>query len=174
LHLRISRGRQWAPSRIDVVLLTAFDDEFTFLRNILGCAGMRVYRADCIERADFLLLVTEASILLSDVALVDCSWRCALRLIRERYPFVSPIVIADPIDHPFLCDAFTLGSCGVLWKPIEFDLATRMIWAAREASVERRLLREEARISFEAVVSHAVQSPSDICEIQGGEHILGV
>jgi DNA-binding NtrC family response regulator len=166
--------QQPAPSRIDVVLLTAFDDEFTFLKNVLGFAGIRLHRADSIEQADFLLLVTEASVLLSDVAMVDCSWRCALHLIGQRYPLVSPIVIADTIDHPFLRDAFTLGSCGVLWKPIEFDLATRMIWTAREASVERRLLRDEARISLEAMVSHDVQSPSDICEIQGGEQILGV
>jgi DNA-binding NtrC family response regulator len=171
---RISIRQQSAPSRIDVVLLTAFDDEFTFLKNVLGFAAIRVHRADCIEQADFLLLVTEASVLLSDVAMVDCSWRCALHLIRKRYPLVSPIVIADPIDYPFLHDAFRLGSCGVLWKPIEFGLATRMIWAAREASMERRLLREEARMSFETAVWRDAQSPSDICEIQGGEHILGV
>ena len=135
---------------MDVVLLTAFDDEFTFLKNVLGFAGLRVHRAGSIEQADFLLLVTEAAVLLSDVAMVDCSWHCALRMVRERHPLVSPIVIADPIDYPFLHDAFALGACGVLWKPIEFNLASRMIWIAREASIERRLLREEARMALPA------------------------
>jgi DNA-binding NtrC family response regulator len=140
-------------SRADIVLLTAFDDEFTFLKNVLGFAGLRVHRARSIEQADFLLLVTEAKVLLSDVAMVDCSWRCAMRLVRERYPLVSPIVIADPIDYPFLHDAFALGACGVLWKPIELSLASRMIWVAREASVERRLLRDEARMSLPTTTS---------------------
>ena len=140
-------------SRADIVLLTAFDDEFTFLKNVLGFAGLRVHRARSIEQADFLLLVTEAKVLLSDVAMVDCSWRCAMRLVRERYPLVSPIVIADPIDYPFLHDAFALGACGVLWKPIELRLASRMIWVAREASVERRLLRDEARMSLPTTTS---------------------
>jgi len=162
--------RQQPVSRIDVVLLTAFDEEFTFLKNVLGFAGMRVHRAESVEQADFLLLVTGAAVLLTDVAMVDCSWRCALRLLRERHPLVSPIVIADPIDYPFLHDAFALGACGVLWKPIEFTLASRMIWVAREASVERRLLRDEARMSFETAASRETQRPSDICEIQGGKH----
>ena len=128
---------------IECVVLTAFDGEFAFLRNIFRFAGIRMHRADCLEQADFLLMTTCATVILSDLALADCSWRAALERIRKYHPLVAALLVADPVDVPFVQDAFTRGACGVLWKPIELDAGARMIRIADEASRERTLLREE-------------------------------
>ena len=134
-----------AESSIQCVLLTSFDAEFSFLRSVLRFAGIRVNRAESLEEADFLLMVTGATVLLSDVAMAGCSWRCAMERVRDFHPLVAMLLIADPVDEPFIQDAFTLGACGVLWKPIPFDGAAKLIRVAHEASRERAILREEGQ-----------------------------
>jgi DNA-binding NtrC family response regulator len=136
-------GHGRTGSRIDCVVLTSFDNEFSFLNSVLRPAGIRIHRAETLEQADFLLMVTETTVLLSDVAAVDCSWRCAMERFREYHPLVAMLLIADPIDEPYVQDAFQLGACGVLWKPIQFDTATRLIRVANEASRERAVLKAE-------------------------------
>jgi len=132
---------------IDCVVLTAFDSEFTFLRNICGRVGIRMHHASTLEQADFLLMATEAGVLISDAAGVDCSWHNALELIGERYPLVAMLVVADPLDAPFVRDACRSGVCGVLWKPVRLDAASRLIRTAHQAWEDRLLLREESGIA---------------------------
>lgn len=38
----------------DCVLLTAFDSEFDFLKNVCGRVGIRMHHANTLEQADFL------------------------------------------------------------------------------------------------------------------------
>ncbi|HUK17459.1 MAG TPA: hypothetical protein VLW65_13635 [Bryobacteraceae bacterium] len=132
---------------IECVVLTAFDCEFAFLRNICGRVGIRLHHASTLEQADFLLMATEAGVLVSDAAGVDCSWRGALDLIGARYPLVAMLVVADPLDAPFVEDACRLGVCGVLWKPVRLDAASRLIRTAYQAWEDRLLLREESGIA---------------------------
>jgi DNA-binding NarL/FixJ family response regulator len=126
------------------VILTVFDSVFTSLRNIWALAGIRAHHAKTLEQADFLLLATGATVLLSDIATADCSWRSAVRMARDQYPLVIALVMADPSDEPFLEDAPRLGVCGIIWKPIQFDLATKLTRTAHQASLDRRFFRESA------------------------------
>ena len=134
-------------THIDCVVLTAFESAFSFLRNTWVLAGIRTHHAKTLEQADFLLLATGASVLLSDPVIVDCSWRSALDMLGERHSMAAMLVMADSADRPFLEDALGLGVCGILWRPIQFDAATKLIRTAHEASLERRLLRNERAIA---------------------------
>jgi DNA-binding NtrC family response regulator len=128
---------------IDCVVLTSFDSQFSFLRNVFRPSGIRMHHAESLEKADFLLTVTESTVLLADVTFVDGSWESALGLLRENYPLVTMLVIADRVDLPFLKDLFTRGACGVLWKPFDFEAARKRIRAVHEASKERRALAKQ-------------------------------
>lgn len=136
---------QAAP--IDCVVLTAFSAEFAFLKNIFGRVGIRMHHAATLEQADFLLMATEAAVLVSDIATADCSWRGALDLIGERYPLVAMLVLADPVDLPFLQQACALGVCGVLWKPVRLEKAAKLIRTAHQASQDRQSLRTESALA---------------------------
>jgi DNA-binding NtrC family response regulator len=129
---------------VECVVLTAFEPVFAFLQNILALAGIRMHRAESVEQADFLLMATGATVLLSDFAMVDGCWRSAVKLIGEHYPLVGMLVMADRVDAPFLEDAPGLGVCGILWKPIEFHVATRLVRTAHQASLDRRSVMEES------------------------------
>lgn len=130
-------------THIECVILTAFDSTFSFLRNIWALAGIRAHHANSLEQADFLLLATGATVLLSDIAIVDRSWRSALDMLAEYHPLVPMLVMADPAESRFVADALHLGVCGIIWKPIQFDAATTLIRTAHQAWRDRYLLREE-------------------------------
>jgi DNA-binding NtrC family response regulator len=128
-------------THIECVILTSFDSVFTFLRNIWALAGIRTHHAKTLEQADFLLLATGATVLLSDIATEDCSWCAAAVMVSDHHPLVTMLVMADPCDRLFLEDAPGLGVYGIIWKPIQFDSATKLTRMAHEASLDRRLLR---------------------------------
>jgi DNA-binding NtrC family response regulator len=137
------RKRQPTDLFIDCVVLTSFSSEFTFLRNVFGRAGIRMHHAESLDQADFLLTVTESTVLLSDVIFVDGFWQRALSMLGDSHPLVTMLVIADPVDRPFLRDLFKRGACGIVWKPFQFEEVKRLIRIVHEASRERRALHEE-------------------------------
>jgi DNA-binding NtrC family response regulator len=137
------RKRQPTDLFIDCVVLTSFSSEFTFLRNVFGGAGIRMHHAESVDQADFLLTVTESTVLLSDVIFVDGFWQRALSVLGDSHPLVTMLVIADPVDRPFLRDLFNRGACGIVWKPFRFEEVRRLIRVVHEASRERRALYEE-------------------------------
>jgi DNA-binding NtrC family response regulator len=128
---------------IDCVVLTSFRSEFTFLRNVFARTGIRMHHADSLEQADFLLTVTDSTVLLSDVIFADGFWQGALSVLGDNHPLVTTLVIADPVDKPFLRDLFRRGACGIVWKPFQFEEVRRLIRVVHEASRERRALHEE-------------------------------
>jgi len=132
--------------RVDCVVLSSFSSEFTFLRNVYAPA-IRMHHAESVDQADFLLTVTESTVLLSDAAFAGGSWRDALGLLNAHHPVVAMLVIADAVDQPYLGDLFSRGACGVIWKPFEFETTRKLIRAAHEASGERRALREETLVA---------------------------
>jgi len=129
-----------ALGHFDCVVLTAFDSEFVSIRNVFGLIGIRVHHAQTLEQADFLLLTTGSTVLLCDVAFVEGTWHSALELLRGTHPMIALVIVADPVDAPYLLDALTLGVCTILWKPLRFDEARRLVRTAHEAACERRLL----------------------------------
>lgn len=145
---RFARPKSPIELYIDCVVLSSFSSEFTFLRNVFRPVGIRMHHAESLDEAEFLLGVTESTVLLADMEFADGSWCDALKLLRKR-PLVTMLVIADRDDWRFLDDLFDRGACGVLWRPFEFDAVRKLIRAVHEASKERRALQEEtlARIS---------------------------
>jgi len=129
---------------IDCVVLSSFEGESSFLRNVFRTAGIRVHHATSISEADFLLTVTRSTVLLSDVIFSGGYWQTALDLLSRGHPFVTMLVIADPVDREFLEDIYSRGACGVIWKPFQFHSVTQLLRAAHEASRERRALLEES------------------------------
>lgn len=128
---------------INCVVLSSFRSEFTFLRNVFGFSGIRLHHAESLEEADFLLTATESTVLLVDVIFADGCWQSALDVLGDRHPLVSTLVIADPVDRPFLRDLYNRGACGVVWKPFQFQAVRKLIRSVHEASKERRVMQEE-------------------------------
>lgn len=101
-------------------------------------------RAESVEEADFLLTVTGATVLVTDITFPDGTWRDALHMSAEIHPLVAPAIAADPVDWPFLADAYDRGACDVLWKPIHFLQAIHTIESLDQAARERSLWAAEA------------------------------
>ena len=66
---------------------------------------------------------------------------------RLKDPHVAMLLLAEPVDSPYLHDAFLRGVCGVIWRPIEFDVATDLIRTAHQASRDRMLIRKESELT---------------------------
>ena len=137
-----------STDRIGCTYLTCFRSEFCVLATVLHYSGIRMHRAETVEEADFLLTVTGSTVLLSDVTFPDGSWRDCLAMAADVHPVVAALLVADPVDAPFLRDAYSRGSCGVLWKPIDFTESIHLIRTAHDAVRDRAsLLRDGSGIA---------------------------
>lgn len=145
--MRPPRRKQPIDLFIDCVVLSSFESEISFLRNVFRTSGIRVHHAISLDEADFLLTVTGSTVLLCDVIFDGGYWHAALDLIAQSHPFVTMLVIAEPVDRPFLDGIFARGACGVIWKPFEFAPVMRQIRIVHEASKERRVLAKETEDS---------------------------
>jgi DNA-binding NtrC family response regulator len=115
---------------------------------MLGQSGIRLHRAETVEQADFLLLATGATVLLSDTAFLDGSWESALAMVRDAHPLVAVLVCADAVDRDFVALAPKCGALGIHWKPLELARLREAIWGAHEVSLERMLWRAEKEYEF--------------------------
>ena len=123
--------------RIECVALTCFSSEFSTLAAILVYSGIRLYRAETLEEADFYLTVTGATVFLTDVTFLDGTWRDALRMTAETHPPVAALVAAEEVDCPGIADAYKCGACGILWKPVDFIRAIDLIRTVDQAARDR-------------------------------------
>jgi DNA-binding NtrC family response regulator len=124
---------------VDCVFLSCFDHNALFLASMLGQGGIRLHRAHTAEMADFLLLATRGTVLVSDTTFLDGSWEDALAMIRTFHPLVATVICADQVDSEFVARAQERGAFAVLWTPVEpWQLSSR-IRAAHELTRERRL-----------------------------------
>jgi DNA-binding NtrC family response regulator len=135
-----------ADPHINCVLLSSFRSEFTFLRNVFRLAGLRIHHAESLDQADFLLTVTGSTVLLSDMVFENGSWQSALRLLKDHHPMVPMLVVAEPVDGPYLQDVFDEGAFGIVWKPFEFEDVRRQVRTVHEAALERRAWQEETSL----------------------------
>ncbi len=128
-----------ASDRIDCVYLTCFRSDFSFAATVLYYSRIRLHRAETLEEADFLLTVTAATVLLSDMAFLDGSWRDALQMSSEMHSHVATLVVAENVDQPYLPDSEVCasGACGILWKPLVNDRSINLIRAVDEAARNR-------------------------------------
>jgi DNA-binding NtrC family response regulator len=126
-------------SGVDCVFLSCFDYNALFLASMLGQGGIRLHRAHTAEMADFLLLATQATVLVLDTTFLDGSWEDALGMTAQVHPLVATLICADLVDREFIASAQERGAFDVLWRPIELDRLRSSIWTAHEVTVERRL-----------------------------------
>jgi DNA-binding NtrC family response regulator len=132
---------------IDCVVLTCFKSDFGFYSNLYRNSGIRMRRAETIDQADFLLTVTNGTVLLTDVVFLDGSWRDAVEMVMHVHPLVASVVIADKVDKEYVSDALGCGAFAVLWKPLPLLQLHRLIEAADDAARERAV---EARLTIPA------------------------
>jgi DNA-binding NtrC family response regulator len=123
--------------RIQCVYLTCFRPEFSILAITLQYSAIRLHRAETLEEADFLLTVTGSTVLLSDVTFLDGSWQDALSMAQEVHPVVACSIVAEPLDWPFLENAYARGACATLTKPVDFIRAIQLIRTLHEAARDR-------------------------------------
>jgi DNA-binding NarL/FixJ family response regulator len=133
----LARSPEVAADRIECVYLTCFRPEFSCLAIVTQYSRVRMVQAESLDEADFVLTVTGARVLLTDVSFPDGSWREALYMAAEMHPHAASVIVADPVDRPYLGDAYMRGACGVLWKPIDFAEAIRLIRTVDQASRDR-------------------------------------
>jgi DNA-binding NarL/FixJ family response regulator len=128
---------------IDCVFLTCFDSDFYFLANVFPCSEIRMHRAETLEQADFLLIVTGGTVLLTDVSFLDGFWGDAVDMLAQFHPLVAFLVIADGVDRQFVSEAPRRGACGVLWKPLDWSQVRRFIRLLHEATEERAIWQRQ-------------------------------
>lgn len=128
------------PDRIGCVFLTCIRRDFSFLATILQYDGIRMHQAQTLDEADFLLTVTAGTVLLSDVRFLDGSWRDALLMASAVHPHVASMVVLEEGEHLSLSEAYSVGACAVLRKPIVFDQAIERIRVLDEAARDRAAL----------------------------------
>ena len=133
-------------SGVDCVFLSCFDHNAQFFASMLGPGGIRLHRACTVEMADFLLLATRGTVLVSDTTFLDGSWEDALAMTRTVHPLVATVICADLVDSEFVAMAQERGAFEVLWRPVELEQLRSRIRAADELTRERRLwLAERGR-----------------------------
>ena len=124
---------------VDCVFLSCFDHNARFFASMLGQGGIRLHLACTVEMADFLLLATRGTVLLSDTTFLDGSWEDALAMTRTVHPLVATVICADLVDSEFVAMAQERGAFEVLWRPVELEQLRSRIRAADELTGERRL-----------------------------------
>lgn len=129
--------RERSGGAINCVYLTSFGAESTSLTTICRYSGIRLIRATDLGDADFLLTVTGATVFLCDVIFADGDWRDALAMAAARHASAAALIVADPVDRPFLAGAHTLWSCGIVWRPFDFIKAIDAVQIANQASRDR-------------------------------------
>ena len=124
---------------VDCVFLSCFDQNVLFYAAMLGQGGIRLHRAHTVEMADFLLLATHGTVLVTDTTFLGGSWEDALAMTAQVHPLVATLICADLVDREFIVSAQERGAFDVLWRPIELERLRPSIWTAHEVTVERRL-----------------------------------
>jgi DNA-binding NtrC family response regulator len=126
------------PMPPECVFLSCFEHEVTFYASMLGNSGIRLHRAETVAHADFTLLATGATVLVTDQEFLDGTWSDALDMMAASHPLTASIVCTtqnrDGELHTARQRAFA-----VCERPFKVDRLRRSIQAAHEATLERRL-----------------------------------
>src|SRR5579859_4757709 len=116
----------WPGSGIDCVFLTCFAADFQVFAALLRFSGIRLHRAETIDQADFLLTVTEATVLVSDTLFLDGTWEQAADMIGNVHPRVTLVVVADERDDELH------GSSEIVSKPLRMGELRHAIRSAHQ------------------------------------------
>jgi DNA-binding NtrC family response regulator len=123
---------------IDCVFLTCLDDDFDLFGGLLRVSGIRLHRADTVEVADFLLTVTEATVLLSDMLFLDGAWDTAADMIGSFHPGVSLLIALDERTSELPSGALRRAVYELVSRPMRLTPLRQAIQAAHRASQKSR------------------------------------
>jgi len=127
---------------IDCVFLTCMAEDFALFGGLLRVSGIRMHHADTVETADFLLTVTEATVLLSDPLFLDGGWEIAANMIDSYHPSVALLLTVDEGDQYFGDVAARRGVYDVITRPIRLTRLRQSIQGAHAAAQKRRAVSE--------------------------------
>ncbi len=105
---------------VDSVFLTCFEYDFEVYAGLLATIGVRVRRAATLDDADFLLAVTDASILLCDAAFPGGTWDLAAGMLAAVHPGVRLIVVANEMDRRFWATELERVRPPVISRPLRW------------------------------------------------------
>ena len=129
-------SRESRETGIRCVFLTCFDADFRIFAQLLRFGGIRMYRADTIGEADFLLTVTESRVFLCDTVFLDGTCVLAAEMIRTVHPTVGFVLVSADADDACWDEALRLSILTVR-RPLRMDELRHAIRRAHEITEER-------------------------------------
>jgi DNA-binding NarL/FixJ family response regulator len=133
----IARETESQKCCIECVFLTCFNSDFQVFAVLLRRSGIHMYCAETLEKADFLMTMTDATVLLSDSAFVDGNWYEAAAMLASFHPKATLVVVADDNDSEFRTKALNRGVCQLLSKPLRMSNLRESIQTAHRISQNR-------------------------------------
>jgi hypothetical protein len=130
---------------VQCVFLTCREYEFQVMAGLLLSAGIRMYRAETLEVADFLLTVTEATALLTDTLFLDGTWEDAASMVANVHPSAALVIMTARSDRQFWAAAHSRGAYELVARPYWLAEVRRAIHGADASS---KLLRARADRPF--------------------------
>lgn len=126
---------------IDCIFLTCLDDDFDLFKGLLRVSGIRMHRANTVEEADFLLTVTEATVLITDTLFLDGTWNIAAGMISSFHPSVSLLITAEECDRDSVAGRPAGAIHDLVARPMRLTQLRQAIQSAHRATEGRRLFK---------------------------------
>ena len=124
-------------SRIECVFLTCFNSDFQVFAVLLRRSGIYLHCAETLERADFLMTATGATVLLTEPQFADGTWQEAAKMLASFHPRAALLIVAGEEDGELRTRALDRGAYGVLPKPLQMSALRDAVQGAHRMSQSR-------------------------------------
>jgi len=115
---------------VTVLSVTPYEEDQSWLENIIRHSRWRLYRADRLHSALTVLRQHEVGVILSEDALRPHSWTDMLDVIHHQADAPAVIVTSRLADDRLWADALRFGAYDVLSKPFKADEVLRAVSSA--------------------------------------------
>jgi len=122
---------------INCVYLTCFAEAAEVWAVLLRSSGIRIHFADTLEKVEFLLIVTNATVLLSDALFLDGAWSDAASMVEHIFPGVQLVLVLDGNDYRARQDASENYAGDFIYKPLRITALHHGIEAGHKLAMER-------------------------------------
>jgi DNA-binding NtrC family response regulator len=122
--------------RVKCVYLTAAESEFRAAATILRSTRISLHHAATLEQAEFQLMRTKATVLMTEPQFTEGAWEDALEMLSYAYPRVALVLSADHADDRLWISALERGAFDVISKPFEREELRRILENAAARSRE--------------------------------------
>lgn len=122
---------------IHCVYLTCFAEAAEVWAVLLRSSGVFIHFADTLEKAEFLLIVTNATVLLSDALFLDATWLDAASMVENIFPGVALVLVLEEGDYRARQHASENYAGQYILKPLRITTLHRGIEAGHKLAMER-------------------------------------